>query len=1134
MITGYGTDASGADTLGADPATIVEVTYDGVTYDTDSAEYDSASSSWIIPSDHGSLSIGQDGSYTYTSAEPLQVTTVNASGNTGGNWNSQGISYFGFADGDNDLFTTGAAIGGLDLSELNAAATSVVTDDSNGLAIDGSQERIQVNEHLVLELADEPNAVTVTLGSLGNSEAAAWHVYAQDGTYLDSGVLNGNSSQGGVFTIQPSAPDGFKYIVFTGIDSGDYFRVEGLSYQLIEPPVGINDEVFGYVLEDIDGDRSSADLTITHDLTISVADDTATVYEAGLANGTDAGNAAITYSGNLLDNDSGISASATITSITSDGNTDSSTADGVLTVTTEFGTITVYTQDGSGYRAGDYVYTLTDNSLDGDAAFDQVTYTVSDGVNSDSGNLTINIVDDAPNQVPDIEQSLAADGTLQTTNLILVLDVSGSMDTVLNGRSYLEIAVDALTQLIQRVDDIGNVNVQIVDFAASTNATPWYSDDINSAIDYLNTLDANGGTRYDAALNTVINNSGVQPAADQTLLYFVSDGEPNDGYGVDDTVSYNGQTGVAAWESYVQDNIDIAYGIGIGGAALDDLQDVAYPNTNADGEAEPYAQVIDDAEGLAGTLLDSFDNNLISGSFGFAGSQGTTGFLIGADDGYIASIQIDGTQYDYDPSGSDSVVITTQLGGELTINFVTGEYSYLLEVETEVLGQQEVFIATVTDNDGDTSDVTVRLNVDYTPGLDADRDVIVTNAATGDSLDISDKALLNNDSVTEQVSISNVAPAVGTDLTVGTDGLTLTDIADGEGFDYTLSNAAQSDTTGVTVEQVNSNKLTGNYRDEILINTRNAAGNNVVTATVNAGNTFAQTNQIGFRFDQAMAGMSILAITLDLQAGTDGNAIFDTAGDGSSAPQIGGSTSGINSSNVSFNAPDASSTLTVNFANGEFTQGDEFWFGVDTDNLGGNEGSDFGDAGVQVTITYSDGSSVSGVYVTNADGSSSVVIDDQVIIDGGAGDDTLIGSAANETLIGGEGDDLLIGGAGDDSMSGGTGSDEFLWIREDYDQALQAASVEQDTISDFTLGLGGDVLNIGDLLPDDIEQDDLADYLTFASDGNGGTVVTVDADGTGTDASALQINLTDVDFGSYADQAAIINQLLDDGNLNVD
>jgi len=50
-----------------------------------------------------------------------------------------------------------------------------------------------------------------------------------------------------------------------------------------------------------------------------------------------------------------------------------------------------------------------------------------------------------------------------------------------------------------------------------------------------------------------------------------------------------------------------------------------------------------------------------------------------------------------------------------------------------------------------------------------------------------------------------------------------------------------------------------------------------------------------------------------------------------------------------------------------------------------------------------------------------------LVIDGGAGDDTLIGSQGADRLIGGDGDDFVTGGRGDDVALLGAGNDSFTW-----------------------------------------------------------------------------------------------------------
>jgi len=59
-----------------------------------------------------------------------------------------------------------------------------------------------------------------------------------------------------------------------------------------------------------------------------------------------------------------------------------------------------------------------------------------------------------------------------------------------------------------------------------------------------------------------------------------------------------------------------------------------------------------------------------------------------------------------------------------------------------------------------------------------------------------------------------------------------------------------------------------------------------------------------------------------------------------------------------------------------------------------------------------------------------------LVVNGGAGDDTLTTGSADDTVIGGSGDDVLDGNAGNDSLAGGAGSDIYM------------ASAGQDTVDD--------------------------------------------------------------------------------------
>jgi len=149
-------------------------------------------------------------------------------------------------------------------------------------------------------------------------------------------------------------------------------------------------------------------------------------------------------------------------------------------------------------------------------------------------------------------------------------------------------------------------------------------------------------------------------------------------------------------------------------------------------------------------------------------------------------------------------------------------------------------------------------------------------------------------------------------------------------------------------------------------------------------------------------------------------------------------------------------------------------------------------------------------------------------LNAGEGGDALVGGAGDDLLIGGAGGDIIFGGTGSDTLTGGSGGtdteiDTFAWNAADGDGST-------DTITDFTVGAGGDVLDLSDLLQGE-ENGNLTDYLTVTSDGTNSTI-TVDADGTGGSAD-LTIVIENVDLTALgATQADILTALND--NINVD
>ncbi|WP_236663709.1 retention module-containing protein [Aeromonas jandaei] len=154
------------------------------------------------------------------------------------------------------------------------------------------------------------------------------------------------------------------------------------------------------------------------------------------------------------------------------------------------------------------------------------------------------------------------------------------------------------------------------------------------------------------------------------------------------------------------------------------------------------------------------------------------------------------------------------------------------------------------------------------------------------------------------------------------------------------------------------------------------------------------------------------------------------------------------------------------------------------------------------------------------------------ILFGGDGDDILRGMVGADTLVGGAGNDTLIGGIGADILVGDSGRDTFKWSSGD------ATSTGVDVIKDFQPGVGGDVLDISELLSGEhADATSLDAYLTFSSGpGTGKSTLTIDIDGSGSGnvTQTIQFDNIDLTLGGTRSDQTIIEDLLNQGNLKVD
>ena len=200
------------------------------------------------------------------------------------------------------------------------------------------------------------------------------------------------------------------------------------------------------------------------------------------------------------------------------------------------------------------------------------------GSDSIVSKINISIADDIPTANTVI---IGADSqyTETITNVVIGIDTSGSM-----GSTKMNLAKEAAIKLIEKYEEMGNVNVKIVEFNTSASATIWFTDS-QSAKDSINDLSSDGKTNYEDTLRQTIDTfdttADPKPSADQDIFYMLSDGVPTEG-------DINGSDGISGmlpeWKTFAENNFDDVYSIGIGSnvdldgnyrGSLEEIADVA-------------------------------------------------------------------------------------------------------------------------------------------------------------------------------------------------------------------------------------------------------------------------------------------------------------------------------------------------------------------------------------------------------------------------------------------------------------------------------------------------------------------------------------------------------------------------------
>jgi len=653
---------------------------------------------------------------------------------------------------------------------------------------------------------------------------------------------------------------------------------------------------------DGDGDKSS--VTSSSALGLSFRDDG--------PNADDDSNSVVSIgspiTGNVTNNDSSGADQAAgfpkgeVTKFTIDGN--DYAANGAVHVIPGHGTMSMTS-------TGSYSFTQTDGS----AGTMNVTYTLKDGDgDTDTATLAITTVNDlAPINYNDKDSG--NENVKQDTNIMIILDVSGSMGYDIDPNTAgvqdrLTIAKAALAQLLAAYDNLGDVAVTIVTF--DSNSSVQYAwGGVNGAITEINTFTPGSNTNYANALN-VADDAWIAPgkiAGAQNVVYFLSDGEPNEG-----------APNYAVWDTFLEGNginnvYSVAVGAGIPGNEANpdgDLLAVARP----DGDNTPNGQVIyvTNADELAAELVGTITNQPISGNVldgshtagsGDTGVAGNPGTPDAAGNGatYIYTFKYDGgAAFDVEFSWNGISANVTQVGaggtdvvingrivkfdteyGEMTFNFQTGAYAFApgsVGADTDVKfhygtkdadGDVDVGGGVDGDNAAGGADLTITVkNVVQVPTITAVDDnvgSITGNVADGGVTDDTTLVLHGKAEAGATVNVYDGANLLGTASANGSGDWTFPLGAFPSGSVHAFNATA---TVGAT-----TSAHSGNY-DVTIDAAAPTVIVNIVDANLNDGDT---TSDVTFIFSETPVGFGIGDISVSGGTINAGSLVQDLAGD---------------------------------------------------------------------------------------------------------------------------------------------------------------------------------------------------------------------------------------------------------------
>ncbi len=428
----------------------------------------------------------------------------------------------------------------------------VVNSDEGGFHISG-RVYIEAGTYNFRVLADDGYEILIngdSVAKFANNQSPATHVH-DSFTIGESGWYDIDMywwDQGGEYVFKPeiSADGGQTYTMLT--NEGTYATPEDVAIDFAAADLLDNDF-------DVDGDdltiigvsnAVNGEVTLNPDGSITFTPDAdyngPAQFEYTISDGNGGEDSATVYLVVSPVNDAPVAAADYIetdenTSVEIDVLANDTDADGDALSVSDFDSTS---ENGGTVELvnGKLVYTPAEG-FDGEDTF---TYTVSDGnggTDTETVTVKVNNTNDVPVAQDDIVSIEEGVATTSKTNLVLMLDTSGSM-TDYSGTIYVDgewttrlaLAKQALIDLIGKYGD-SLQNVMLVDFDSGASiveydGSTWMTG--SEAVELLqdnSLMKGGGGTNYDAAINAVKTGYGNPTAADNTYVYFLSDGDPS-------------------------------------------------------------------------------------------------------------------------------------------------------------------------------------------------------------------------------------------------------------------------------------------------------------------------------------------------------------------------------------------------------------------------------------------------------------------------------------------------------------------------------------------------------------------------------------------------------------------------------